>query len=113
MFHLWFLFLFSQLESSDYVKLQTLTPILREIAENHEQEEITEQANDLLVFILTKTNVLTEKRTREHAKRDGDEKGKQGVNVDTGGSKWIPEEEQGINLGETIIPRSLSKSALR
>ena len=101
-----------QLEFSDYDKLQALTPILREIAENHEQEEITEQANDLLVLILTKTTVLTEKRAREHAKRNGDEKGKQALNTDTSGSKWNQEDEHGVDLGKTITSTYVEQISL-
>ena len=78
-----------KLESSDYEKLQILTPILREIAENHEQEEIMEQANDLLVLILTQTTVLMGMRN---------DKGKPVLNTDTNGSKWIPEDEQNVDL---------------
>ncbi|XP_028405085.1 transport and Golgi organization protein 6 homolog [Dendronephthya gigantea] len=57
-----------KVESSDFVKLQTLTPILLEIAESHVEEEIKEQANDLMVVILTKTNVLREKGNVSHEK---------------------------------------------
>ncbi|CAB3990345.1 transport and Golgi organization 6 homolog, partial [Paramuricea clavata] len=89
-----------KVEASDFVKLQTLTPILREIAENHVEEEITEQANDLLVVILTKTTVLAEKTRREGAKGDG--KGtmtaKAELNTETNASQWIPNDETSLNL---------------
>ena len=71
-----------------------MTPILREIAENHVEEEITEQANDLLVVILTRTTVLAEKTKSAHGKVKGDNKGtekkKQGLGVD-----WIKMDAKG------------------
>ena len=96
-----------QVEPSDYVKLEALTPILREICENYAHEEITEQANDLLVVILTKTTVLSEKMKRTRTEENGDDKrtvkGKQGLDTDTHGSKWIPNDEMNIDLGKARV----------
>jgi hypothetical protein len=93
-----------QVEASDFAKLQTLTPILREIAENHVEEEITEQANDLLVVILTKTTVLAEKTRRQMAKGDSNRTvtTKAELSTETNRSQWIPNDETSFNLGKTI-----------
>ena len=63
-----------QIEATDYVQLETLTPVLREISETHSEEEITEQANDLLVVILTKTTVLSEKTKNPGTREQTEEK---------------------------------------
>jgi hypothetical protein len=102
--HLLFLISIVQVEASDFAKLQTLTPILREIAENHVEEEITEQANDLLVVILTKTTVLAEKTTRQMTKGDSNRTvtAKAELNTETNASKRIPNDETSFALGKTI-----------
>ena len=66
-----------------------------------------EQANDLLVFILTKTTVLSERMKRDPAEEKGDEKRtveeKQGMDTDTEGSQWIPSDEMDKDLGKACV----------
>ena len=66
-----------------------------------------EQANDLLVFILTKTTVLSERMKRDRTEEKGDEKRtvkeKQGLETDAEGSQWIPNDEMEKDLGKACV----------
>ena len=96
-----------QVEPSDYDKLEALTPILQEISESHAEDEVVEQANDLLVFILTKTTVLSERMKRDRTEEKGDEKRtvkeKQGMDTDTEGFQWFPNDEMDKDLGKACV----------
>ena len=99
----WLNFLF-KVESSDFAELQKLIPILREIAESHVEEEITEQANDLMVMILTKTNVLREKinqpsRGTKGKSHDAVDREKH-LNIKTSGSDNGQEGESDSDIGK-------------
>lgn len=79
---------FSQIEDADYAKLEKLTPILRNISESYGDHEVSEQANDLLVFILTKTTIHSEKNKKIESNNLENGQGSKRNEIDGTGRSW-------------------------